>query len=73
MKEVSDAIADAWNVQNGNKVYPLHFGTSDIDGILLALKEAGYVICRMPGGVHTGYCPTCGCEPVTNLADDAVA
>lgn len=73
MKTVSDAIGEAWNVQNDRKVYQLHFGTSDVDGILLALKEAGYVICRMDGGVHTGTCPTCGCKPVTNLADPADA
>lgn len=27
------------------------------------LEEAGFIICRMGGGVHTGSCPTCGCEP----------
>jgi hypothetical protein len=27
------------------------------------LEKAGYIICKMPGGVHRRYCPTCGCEP----------
>jgi hypothetical protein len=28
------------------------------------LARAGYFICKMPGGVHAGACPTCGCEIV---------
>lgn len=28
------------------------------------LERHGYFICKMPGGVHTGHCPTCGCEPI---------
>ena len=39
-----DAIAAAWNVQNGEKVYQMNFGASHIDGIMLAIKEAGFVI-----------------------------
>lgn len=44
MKSADDAIAGAWNIQNGEKVYPLHMGTSDVDGIKKALCEAGYDI-----------------------------
>ena len=43
-QNIADAIAAAWNIQVGQKVYPLRFGTSDIEGILLALKEAGFFI-----------------------------
>lgn len=34
--------------------------------LALALDSAGFVFCRMPGGIHTGHCPTCGCEPVVD-------
>lgn len=44
MKDVTEVIASAWNVQSGRKVYPLQLGTSDVDGILLALREKRYTI-----------------------------
>lgn len=44
VKPIDDVIAAAWNIQAGRKVYPLCFGTSDVDGILQAIDEGGYVI-----------------------------
>lgn len=51
-------------------------GTRELDDILSnmniswsgedirkALEKAGYAVCKMTGGVHTGCCPMCGCEP----------
>lgn len=31
-------------------------------------ERAGVYLCRMPGGIHGGSCPTCGCEVIA--ADD---
>ncbi len=33
------------------------------------LAANGLVLCRMPGGVHSGRCPTCGCEPLHGQDD----
>lgn len=44
MRDVTEVIASAWNVQGGRKVYKLHLGTSDVDGIMLALCEKRYTI-----------------------------
>lgn len=39
------------------------FGRYPADVVIEQLLAAGYYIVRMPGGVHEGTCPTCGCEP----------
>jgi hypothetical protein len=33
------------------------------EDIRAELASHGYFVCYMPGGTHSGYCPTCGCEP----------
>ena len=43
-RRVERAIGSAWNIQAGKKVYPLRFGTSDVEGIKMSLDEAGYII-----------------------------
>lgn len=50
LKEVDDILSN------------MNIGWSGED-IRAHLEKAGYVICKMPGGVHKGACPTCGCEP----------
>lgn len=42
MRSPADAIGGAWNIQSGRKVYPMNFGTSDVDGIMQSIHENGY-------------------------------
>jgi hypothetical protein len=51
---VDSVIAESWSIQNGKKVYPLHLGTSDIEGIRLSLRENGFYIIYGVSGFY--YC-----------------
>lgn len=35
--------------------------------IRASLAKRGYAVCLMAGGSHSGYCPTCGCEPANEF------